>query len=70
VPKLRIQTDVPWKIYIELDGEVACVPLNPDNESYTIETDGPIYVTIAGQRVQLRTGNDGWDVMHQEAGDV
>jgi hypothetical protein len=50
VPKLRIQTDVPWKIYIELDG--------------------PIYVTIAGQRVQLRTGNDGWDVMHQEAGDV
>jgi hypothetical protein len=69
VPKLTIKTPHPWQVYIELDGQVACVPLGQDNESYAIETDGPIYVTLHGRRVQLQSGNDGWERMRAEVGD-
>lgn len=69
MPKLTFVSPRIWDIAAEMDGQPAHIPFDDLAQGFTIEVDGPIYVTLNGRRIELRPGVEGWATMREEAGD-
>lgn len=53
MPKLTIQTDTPWQVYMEIDSKPACIPVDANNKGYTVYFTGEVWVEWQGARLTL-----------------